>query len=33
MNSGTVPDYATKASATSHATPVVFVGDDDVSVR
>ena len=33
MNSGTVPDHATKASATSHATPVVFVVDDDVSMR
>jgi FixJ family two-component response regulator len=33
MNSGTAPDHATKASATSHATPVVFVVDDDVSVR
>jgi FixJ family two-component response regulator len=33
MSSGTAPDHATKASATSHATPVVFVVDDDVSVR
>jgi FixJ family two-component response regulator len=33
MNSGTAPDHATKASATSHETPVVFVVDDDVSVR
>jgi FixJ family two-component response regulator len=33
MNSGTVPDHATKASATSHATPAVFVVDDDVSMR
>ena len=33
MNSGTAPDHATKASAMSHETPVVFVVDDDVSVR
>jgi FixJ family two-component response regulator len=33
MNSGAAPDRATKASATSDATPVVFVVDDDVSVR
>ena len=33
MNSGAAPDHATKASATSLETPVVFVVDDDVSVR
>jgi FixJ family two-component response regulator len=33
MNSATAPDRATKAPASSPATPVVFVVDDDVSVR
>jgi FixJ family two-component response regulator len=33
MNSGTAPDNATMALAASHAKPVVFVVDDDVSVR
>jgi FixJ family two-component response regulator len=33
MHSGTAPHHATKASATSEATPVVFVVDDDISVR
>ena len=33
MNSGTAPDHAKKASAASPATPVVFVVDDDISVR
>ena len=33
MNSGTAADHAKKASSASPATPVVFVVDDDVSVR
>jgi FixJ family two-component response regulator len=33
MTPGTTPDRATKASTASPATPVVFVVDDDVSVR
>jgi FixJ family two-component response regulator len=33
VNSPISPDHATKGSATSDATPVVFVVDDDVSVR
>ena len=33
MNSATAPDRAARPSATPHATPVVFVVDDDVSVR
>jgi FixJ family two-component response regulator len=33
MNPGTAPDHVTEASAALHATPVVFVVDDDVSVR
>jgi FixJ family two-component response regulator len=33
VNSASAPHLATRASATSDATPVVFVVDDDVSVR
>jgi FixJ family two-component response regulator len=33
VNSTSAPDHATKASATSDPAPVVFVVDDDVSVR
>jgi FixJ family two-component response regulator len=33
MTPGTTPDRAAKASTTSPATPIVFVVDDDVSVR
>ena len=33
MHAGTAPDHAIKASAMSEASPVVFVVDDDISVR
>jgi FixJ family two-component response regulator len=33
VNSASAPDHATKASAASDPVPVVFVVDDDVSVR